>query len=81
MFDECFLNRKHTLNPQLVTVLHSFVGVAPPSFVAINAGTTLYKLTTVGEGVSWYSVFVLVALAIVSILPVCFQKKLQQKLE
>ncbi|KAA0723756.1 Transmembrane protein 41B [Triplophysa tibetana] len=67
--------------PLGVFFLGTFLGVAPPSFVAINAGTTLYKLTTVGEGVSWYSFFVLVALAVVSILPVCFQKKLQQKLE
>ncbi|MGH0163012.1 UNVERIFIED_CONTAM: hypothetical protein FKN15_044154 [Acipenser sinensis] len=59
----------------------SLSGVAPPSFVAINAGTTLYKLTTAGEAVSWNSLFVLGILAVLSILPVCFQKKLQQKLE
>lgn len=56
-------------------------GVAPPSFVAINAGTTLYKLTTAGEAVSWSSLGVLAVLAVLSILPVCFQRKLQQKLE
>ncbi|XP_073715518.1 transmembrane protein 41B [Misgurnus anguillicaudatus] len=67
--------------PLGVFFLGTFLGVAPPSFVAINAGTTLYKLTTAGEAVSWNSVLVLVALAVVSILPVCFRKKLQQKLE
>ncbi|CDQ82168.1 transmembrane protein 41B [Oncorhynchus mykiss] len=61
--------------------LGTFFGVAPPSFVAINAGTTLYKLTTAGEAVSWNSLIVLGVLAILSILPVCFQKKLQQKME
>lgn len=67
--------------PLGVFFLGTFLGVAPPSFVAINAGTTLYKLTTAGEAVSWNSLLVLGVLAIVSILPVCFQKKLQQKLE
>uniref|UniRef100_A0A672REN2 Transmembrane protein 41B n=1 Tax=Sinocyclocheilus grahami TaxID=75366 RepID=A0A672REN2_SINGR len=67
--------------PLGVFFLGTFLGVAPPSFVAINAGTTLYKLTTTGEAVSWNSLLVLGVLAVVSILPVCFQKKLQQKLE
>uniref|UniRef100_A0A8C1NSX2 Transmembrane protein 41B n=1 Tax=Cyprinus carpio TaxID=7962 RepID=A0A8C1NSX2_CYPCA len=67
--------------PLGIFFLGTFLGVAPPSFVAINAGTTLYKLTTAGEAVSWNSLLVLGVLAVVSILPVCFQKKLQQKLE
>uniref|UniRef100_A0A8C2FM98 Transmembrane protein 41B n=1 Tax=Cyprinus carpio TaxID=7962 RepID=A0A8C2FM98_CYPCA len=41
--------------PLGVFFLGTFLGVAPPSFVAINAGTTLYKLTTAGEAVSWNS--------------------------
>lgn len=68
----CFLNSLESV---------PFKGVAPPSFVAINAGTTLYKLTTAGEAVSWNSLAVLGILAVLSILPVCFQKKLQKKLE
>ncbi|KAJ3593021.1 hypothetical protein NHX12_005359 [Muraenolepis orangiensis] len=67
--------------PLGVFFLGTFLGVAPPSFVAINAGTTLYKLTTAGEAVSWNSLGVLAVLAVLSILPVCFQKKLQEKLE
>ncbi|XP_066556951.1 transmembrane protein 41B [Amia ocellicauda] len=67
--------------PLGVFFIGTFFGVAPPSFVAINAGTTLYKLTTAGEAVSWNSLAVLGVLAVLSILPVCFQKKLQQKLE
>lgn len=59
----------------------TFLGVAPPSFVAIKAGTTLYQLTTAGEAVSWNSMIVLVVLAVVSILPAIFQKKLKQKFE
>nr|XP_024003321.1 transmembrane protein 41B isoform X3 [Salvelinus alpinus] len=67
-------------NPDFLPYLR-LSGVAPPSFVAINAGTTLYKLTTAGEAVSWNSLIVLGVLAVLSILPVCFQKKLQQKME
>ncbi|XP_035252552.1 transmembrane protein 41B-like [Anguilla anguilla] len=67
--------------PLGVFFLGTFLGVAPPSFVAINAGTTLYRLTTAGEAVSWSSLGVLAVLAILSILPVCFQRKLQQKLD
>ncbi|XP_068167423.1 transmembrane protein 41B [Antennarius striatus] len=67
--------------PLGVFFIGTFLGVAPPSFVAINAGTTLYKLTTAGEAVSWNSLAVLGVLAVLSILPACFQKKLQKKLE
>ncbi|KAM8938742.1 transmembrane protein 41B [Pelodytes ibericus] len=59
----------------------TFLGVAPPSFVAIKAGTTLYQLTTAGEAVSWNSVIVLMILAVLSILPAIFQNKLKKKFE
>ncbi|XP_078271517.1 transmembrane protein 41B [Rhinoraja longicauda] len=65
--------------PLGVFFIGTFLGVAPPSFVAIKAGTTLYQLTTAGEAVSWNSVFVLMFLAVVSLLPVFFQKNLKQK--
>ncbi|CAJ1049665.1 transmembrane protein 41B [Xyrichtys novacula] len=67
--------------PLGVFFIGTFLGVAPPSFVAINAGTQLYKLTTAGEAVSWNSLAILGILAVLSILPVCFQKNLQKKLE
>ncbi|KAM5138707.1 transmembrane protein 41B [Mantella aurantiaca] len=67
--------------PLKVFFLGTFLGVAPPSFVAIKAGTTLYQLTTAGEAVSWYSVIVLMILAVVSILPAIFQKMLKKKFE
>ncbi|XP_053305134.1 transmembrane protein 41B [Spea bombifrons] len=59
----------------------TFLGVAPPSFVAIKAGTTLYQLTTAGEAVSWNSVIVLMVLAVLSILPAVLQNKLKKKFE
>ncbi|OCT83650.1 transmembrane protein 41B isoform X1 [Xenopus laevis] len=67
--------------PLKVFFLGTFIGVAPPSFVAIKAGTTLYQLTTAGEAVSWNSVIILMVLAVLSILPAIFQKKLKQKFE
>ncbi|XP_060223038.1 transmembrane protein 41B isoform X2 [Meriones unguiculatus] len=67
--------------PLKVFFIGTFLGVAPPSFVAIKAGTTLYQLTTAGEAVSWNSVFILMILALLSILPAIFQKKLKQKFE
>ncbi|XP_071954818.1 transmembrane protein 41B-like [Antedon mediterranea] len=59
----------------------TFLGVAPPSFVAIQAGTTLYQLTYYGEAVSWTSILVLAFFAILSILPVLLKNKLREKYE
>ena len=58
-----------------------FVGVAPPSFVAIQAGTTLQQLTSSGDALSWQSVCILAVLAIVALLPVAFRAKLRQKFD
>eukprot|EP00057_Strongylocentrotus_purpuratus_P026858 XP_011681332.1 PREDICTED: transmembrane protein 41B [Strongylocentrotus purpuratus] len=59
----------------------TFLGVAPPSFVAIQAGTTLYQLTHAGDALSWTSVIVLAVLAVLSILPAVFKQRLQAKFE
>ncbi|KAM4617333.1 transmembrane protein 41B [Discoglossus pictus] len=67
--------------PLKIFFLGTFLGVAPPSFVAIKAGTTLYQLTTAGEAVSWNSVIILMVLAVLSILPAIFQNKLKKKFE
>lgn len=56
-------------------------GVAPPSFVAIHAGTTLHQLTSSGDALSWTSIAVLSGLAILSLLPVLFKKRLREKFE
>ena len=80
LLPNCFVNAISPLIdvPLGVFFLGTFVGVAPPSFVAINAGTALYQMTTAGEAVSWTSVLMLAILAVLSILPVCFQRKLQK---
>lgn len=58
-----------------------FLGVAPPSFVAVQAGTTLQKLTSSSDAVSWNSMIVLGVLAVGSLLPVFFKKSLKNHLE
>ncbi|XP_067128224.1 transmembrane protein 41B [Centruroides vittatus] len=59
----------------------TFIGVAPPSFLAIKAGTTLHQLTSSTDAISWFSIAVLGIFALFSLLPVMFNKKLQSKLE
>ncbi|XP_021924432.1 transmembrane protein 41B isoform X2 [Zootermopsis nevadensis] len=59
----------------------TFVGVAPPSFVAIQAGQTLYKLSAPGDAWSWTSVVVLAVFAVLSLVPVMFQKRLKEAVE
>uniref|UniRef100_V9L1A4 Transmembrane protein 41B n=1 Tax=Callorhinchus milii TaxID=7868 RepID=V9L1A4_CALMI len=65
--------------PLGVFFIGTFLGVAPPSFVAIKAGTTLYQLSAAGEAVSWNSVLVLMILAVLSLLPVLLHNKLKEK--
>ncbi|XP_064634899.1 transmembrane protein 41B-like isoform X2 [Lineus longissimus] len=59
----------------------TFLGVAPPSFVAIQAGTTLQQMSSSGDAVSWTSMIVLALFAILSLLPVFFKRTLQKKFD
>ncbi|XP_077518031.1 transmembrane protein stas [Amblyomma americanum] len=59
--------------------LGTFFGVAPPSFVAIQAGTTLHQLTSSRDAISWWSVTLLAGFAVLSLVPVIFKGKLKQK--
>ena len=56
-------------------------GVAPPSFLFIRAGTTLYELTTTTGHISILSILILTLLAILSLLPVALRKWLRRKVE
>ncbi|XP_078453103.1 transmembrane protein 41B isoform X2 [Lampetra planeri] len=67
--------------PLGVFFVGTFIGVAPPSFIAIQGGTTLYQLTTAGDAVSWNSVLVLMLFAGLSLLPVFLKNKLKQKFQ
>lgn len=53
----------------------TFLGVAPPSFLYIQAGSTLEQLTHTNVAWSWNSVALLTFFAIISLLPIYFKKK------
>jgi len=59
----------------------TFIGVAPPSFVAIQAGTTLNKLTSSSDAVSWTSGIILIVLGGVSLIPVLLKNRLKAKFD
>ena len=64
-----------------IHVVFCIVGVAPPSFGFISAGFELYELTATGDAFSFKSITLIVIAAIVSLLPVVFRRRVQQKLE
>ncbi|CAL1545077.1 unnamed protein product [Lymnaea stagnalis] len=57
------------------------LGVAPPSFVFIQAGTTLHQLSSTSEAMSWGNIGLLAVFALVALLPVLLKSKLRAKLE
>ncbi|XP_031837874.1 transmembrane protein stas [Nomia melanderi] len=61
--------------------LGTFFGVAPPSFVAIQAGQTLQNLTSSTDAWSWNSILILCVFAVLSLVPVLFKKKLEEKFD
>ncbi|BFZ04804.1 hypothetical protein BsWGS_07843 [Bradybaena similaris] len=67
--------------PLSIFFLGTALGVAPPSFVFIQAGTTLNKLTSTSEAWSWTNVGLLAVFAVLAVLPVLFKKQLRAKLD
>lgn len=59
----------------------TFLGVAPPSFVAIQTGQTLLQLTSTSGTWSWTSVVLLAAFAILSLVPVFLKSTLRSKFD
>merc|ERR1719464_1248417 len=59
----------------------SFIGVAPPSFIFIQAGTTLQQLTSTMDPITPTSVGLLVGFAVLSLLPVLLKNKLKDKFD
>jgi len=57
----------------------TFLGVAPPSFIAIQAGTTLQQLTSTTDALSFQSIALLVIFAFLSILPALLKNRLRNK--
>lgn len=56
----------------------TFIGVAAPSFVAIEAGKTLNKLTSTKDFFSYNSLLLLALFATLSLLPVLFRERLKR---
>lgn len=67
--------------PLVPFALGTFIGVAPPSFVAIQAGQTLHTLTSTSDAWSWTSITVLSLFALISLVPVLLKQKLKEKFE
>lgn len=67
--------------PLVPFALGTFIGVAPPSFVAIQAGQTLHTLTSTSDAWSWTSITVLSVFALVSLIPVFLKDKLKEKFD
>src|SRR6218665_1736465 len=60
----------------------TFIGVGPPSFFAIYAGTTLNELASSSQFmISYTSLLWLCVAALASLLPVLFTKKIETKLK
>ncbi|XP_055637407.1 transmembrane protein 41B [Toxorhynchites rutilus septentrionalis] len=62
-------------------VLGTFLGVAPPSFIAIQAGKTLYKMTSSSDAFSWGSIFLLAVFSVFSLVPVIFKRYFKAKID
>lgn len=67
--------------PMVPFTVGTFLGVAPPSFVAIQAGQTLHNLTSSSDAWSWNSIIMLCVFALLSLVPVLYKQKLKQKFE
>ncbi|GAB1861023.1 Transmembrane protein 41-like protein [Camponotus japonicus] len=67
--------------PMMPFTVGTFFGVAPPSFIAIQAGQTLHKLTSSSDAWSWNSIIILCVFALLSLVPVLYKQKLKQKFE
>lgn len=64
-----------------VTNKRMFAGVAPPSFVAIQAGQTLHTLTSTSDAWSWMSITVLTLFALLSLIPVLLKNRFKDKFD
>ncbi|MFH4976340.1 hypothetical protein AB6A40_003049 [Gnathostoma spinigerum] len=62
--------------PAHIFFFGTFFGVAPPSFIFIQAGTTLQRLTSANFMWSWTSTATIAISALVSLLPIIYQRYL-----
>lgn len=61
--------------------LGTFIGVAPPCLLYVEAGSVLEELTTTGDVVSLASILRVSIVATLALLPVFFKEKLKRKIE
>lgn len=61
--------------------LGTFIGVGPPSILAIHAGTTLQQLSSTNSVVSWQALLVLIGIGLLSLLPILFKSVLKSKFD
>lgn len=59
----------------------TFLGVAPPSILAVQAGTTLYELTSSRDAFSLTSVVLLGLAACLSLVPILLKNRLREKFD
>lgn len=59
----------------------TFLGVAPPSFLAIQAGGTLHEISSSSSTLSITSVLLLAGFAVLSLVPVLLRQRLKEKFE
>lgn len=59
----------------------TFLGVAPPSMLAVQAGTTLYELTSSRDAFSLTSVVLLAVAALLSLVPIVLKNRLREKFD
>lgn len=83
LLPNCFINLASPVIgvPIVPFIMGTFFGVAPPSFVAIQAGQTLHKLNSSSDAFSMTSVILLFVFALLTLLPVIFKNRLQKKFE
>ncbi|XP_076032180.1 transmembrane protein stas isoform X2 [Oratosquilla oratoria] len=61
--------------------LGTFLGVAPPSILAVQAGTTLYELTSSTDAFSFTSIILLAGAAVLSLIPIILKNQLREKFD
>lgn len=67
--------------PLVPFALGTFLGVAPPSFVAIQTGQTLQTMSSSDSTFSWTSITMLAVFAVISLIPVFLKQRLKDKFE
>jgi len=59
----------------------TFLGVAPPSFLAIQAGQTLNTMTSSSDAFSIKSMLLLAVFALLTLIPVIFKSQIKRKIQ